>query len=139
MLLRTIILLLIFAVSVPTQAQTQSLVGKTKEEVKGIIKQHHRKFAEDQSVVRKQFNYLKYVNGAQTITWIVYFTENDICYSTKKVCDYSEYDFVLMDLEDQATEVGDLLWEYSDDDGTYTLTLKEEDWYFTLRERRKEE
>lgn len=138
MLIRTVIFALFVALSFEIEAQVESLIGKEKEEVMEIVKKDYKKFAEDNSVIKKQFNYLKYVNSAQSITWIIYFSDSDICTSTKKVCDYSEYDFVLMDLEDQCKQVADLEWEYSDSRDTYSLVLKEEDWYFTLRERRAE-
>lgn len=136
--IRTIILGLFIAVSMQVQAQQLSFVGLTKEEVKEEIKNNYRTFSPDNSVVKQQFNYLKYVNGSQTITWIIYFSDDDICTSSKKVCDYAEYDFVLEDLNKNCKQVDDDVWEYSVDDRHFTLTLAELDWYFTIREIEKE-
>jgi hypothetical protein len=138
MLKRTIILILL--VSFPLLGRTQeiSVIGMQKEEVKLLVKKKYRKYAQDRSVVRQQFNYLKYINGSGTITWIMYFSKKDICTSTKKVCDYIEYDFVLDDLDEQCESTGDMKWEFEIDEDTYTLTLEEKDWYFTVRERKKD-
>ena len=73
----------------------QSMIDLTKEEVRVIVKDKHKEFRRDKSVVNQRFNYLKYVNGLRTRTWIIHFTEEDSCRSTKLVCDYGEYDEVL--------------------------------------------
>jgi hypothetical protein len=153
MLLRTVILLITFAASPLMQAQHDSFIGKTKEHVQAqqtsfigkskeqvqkIVKTDYREFSQDNSVVRQQFNYIKYVNASQTITWIIYFTEEDICRSTKKVCDYIEYDYVLKVLDEQYERTGDMQWEYLSEGEPIQVLLKEEDWYFTVREQRKQ-
>lgn len=138
MLLRTVILLIIIAASPLVQAQHDSFIGKTKEEVQAIVKTGYREFGQDNTVVSQQFNYLKYVNASQTITWIIYFTDKDICRSTKKVCDYIEYDDVLKALDAQYKSTGDMQWEYTSGAETIEVLMKEEDWYFTVREQRKQ-
>lgn len=100
-----------------------------------MVKTEHREFGLDNSIIRQQFNYLKYVNGSQTITWIIYFTDSDTCRSSKKVCDYTEYDYVLKELDAQYERTGDMQWEYQSDGVTILVLLKEEDWYFTVREQ----
>jgi len=138
MLKRTIILILLASVPLMGWAQEHSMIGMHKEDVRQVVKKEYRKFAQDKSVVRQQFNYLKYVNGSGTITWILYFSKDDICTSTKKVCDYIEYDFVLDDLDEKCESTGDMKWEFTTEGNTYTLSLEELDWYFTVRERVKD-
>ncbi len=137
MLLRAIILTTIIATSQLVQVQHASFIGKTKAQVKEAVKSDYREFGQDNSITRQQFNYLKYVNGSQTITWIIYFTDEDICRSTKKVCDYVEYDFVLKKLDEQYEQTGEMQWEYMSEGEPIRVTLKEEDWYFTVREQRE--
>lgn len=135
MLLRTVILGFIFAASSLVQAQHDSFIGKTKEQVRDLLKTEFREFGPDNSIVKQQFNYLKYINGSQTITWIFYFTDEDVCRSTKKVCDYIEYDDVLKELDAQYERTGDMEWEFQSEGKPVQLLLKEEDWYFTVREQ----
>jgi hypothetical protein len=137
MIVRKIILGIFILLSFQIEAQQQSFVRLTKEEVKERLNKDYRNFSMDKSVVKQQFNYLKYVNGSQTITWIFYFSDKDLCTSTKKVCDYAEYDFILAELNEQCEQVDDANWEFSDDDREFTFTLIEQDWYFTIREREK--
>lgn len=138
MLIRTVILLLMIALPARGWAQELLLIGMTKEDVKELVKKEHRDFSTDNSIVKQQFNYLKYVNGRQTITWIIYFSDDDICTSAKKVCDYIEYDYVLEALNKHCKKQGDLTWKCSFDSQDYTVSLVEQDWYFTVQQRLKE-
>lgn len=119
------------------QISGQSIIGLTKEEVRVVVKERHKKLSPDKTIVKQQFNYLKFVNRAATITYIVYFSEDDIATSSKMVCDYAEYDFVLDDLDERCERKGKKTWEYSDGRDTYTVKLTDEEWYFTVRETKK--
>jgi len=83
----------------------QSMIDLSKEEVRVMVKDKHMEFRRDKSVVNQRFNYLKYVNGLRTRTWILYFTDEDICRSTKMICDYGEYDEVLEELNEAHEKV----------------------------------
>ena len=132
------LLILIFtALSANIALQEQSMIGMSKEEVLQKMKEEHRKFALDNTITRQQFNYLKYGNNSETVTWIIYFSEKDICTSTKKVCDYIEYDYVLKELNEKFEKVGDLTWEFKSGNEQIQVTIEEKDWYFTVRERIK--
>ena len=115
----------------------QSMIDMTKEEVLVMVKDKHMEFRRDKSVVNQRFNYLKYVNGLRTRTWIIYFTDEDICRSTKLVCDYGEYDEVIEELNDFHEKVGESEWSYQLDSDSIHVTLVRQEWYFTVREARK--
>ena len=115
----------------------QSMIDLTKEEVRVMVKNKHMEFRRDKSVVNQRFNYLKYVNGLRTRTWILYFTDEDVCRSTKLVCDYGEYDEVLDELNDSYEKVGESEWSYQLEHDTIHVILARQEWYFTVREARK--
>jgi len=114
------------------------MIGLSKEEVKVIVKKEHRGFRQDNSIVKQRFNYLKYVNGMKTKTWILYFTDDDICKTSKLVCDYSDYDEVVEDLNTRHEKVNESRWEYAQNADTFQIELTKQEWYFTVRETRKE-
>jgi hypothetical protein len=122
---------------VGSPARGQSMIDLTKEEVRVIVKDKHMGFRRDKSVVNQRFNYLKYVNGLRTRTWIIYFTDEDICRSTKLICDYGEYDEVIEELNDIHEKVGESEWSYQLDSDSIHVTLVRQEWYFTVREARK--
>ena len=120
-----------------TSVHGQPLIGMSREQVADFIKEEHREFSEDQRVVSKQFNYLKFVNRGNTRTWIAYFSEGDICTGTKLVCDYSEFDEVQEELDHRYRKIGEREWEYTHGTDTFRVNLTREEWYFTVREKRK--
>ncbi len=120
------------------QCKSQSLIDLTKDEVKLVIENEHKKLSRDKSIVKQQFNYLKFVNRNQTKTLIVYFSENDISTSSKLICDYSEKDLMIADLNEKYKKVDERNWEYKKDKITYNVEVKDLEWYFTIREKKKE-
>jgi len=116
----------------------QSLVGLPKEKVVELVKKNHREFRKDASVTKQRFNYLKYVNGLRTKTWILYFTDDDICKTSKIVCDYVEIKEMEEELDDKYDRTGELKWEYRVGSDTFLVELIKQEWYFTIRETRKQ-
>lgn len=115
----------------------QTVIDMPKEEVKVFMKAKHKGFRLDNSVVKQRFNYLKYVNGLRTRTWIFYFSEEDICKTSKQVCDYGEFDEMMTELNDSYETAGESRWEYLLEKDTVLVTLTRQEWYFTVRESRK--
>jgi len=126
---------LLFSLNGPLKGQ--SMIDMPKEELKVHMKTKHRGFRLDNSVVKQRFNYLKYVNGLRTRTWIFYFTEEDICKTSKQVCDYGEFDELQAELNGSYESVGESQWEYMLKKDTILITLTRQEWYFTVRESRK--
>jgi hypothetical protein len=114
----------------------QSLIGLPKEEVSRRIRMYHKDFRKDNLVVSQHFNYLKYVNGIRSRTWILYFTEEDICHLSKLVCDYEEYDDVMDDLNSRYRKVDEFSWENRQDQWVNQISLSKQEYYFTVREAR---
>lgn len=114
------------------------MVGMTKLEVQETVRRDHKGFRRDNTIVKQRFNYLKYVNGLRTKTWILYFTGDDICKTSKLVCDYSEFDKVMEDLSSSFKKIGESHWEYTQGGDTLQVILVKQEWYFTVRETRKE-
>ncbi len=133
LLILTTVLLLFAGASL----KGQSMIDLTKEEVRVMVKEKHMEFRRDKSVVNQRFNYLKYVNGLRTRTWIIYFTDEDICRSSKLVCEYGEYDEVLEDLNEAHEKVGESEWSYDLNGDSIQVILARQEWYFTVREARK--
>lgn len=120
-----------------TSLSGQSMIDLSKKEVSARVKEEHKGFRSDNSVVNQRFNYLKYVNGLRTRTWIFYFTEEDICRTIKLICDYDEYDEVMEELNKSYAKSGESEWNYLLDKDTVQVTLTRQEWYFTVREARK--
>jgi hypothetical protein len=132
----TILLAMVFLFLPDPFLRAQSMIDLSKEEVEEIVKKEHKEFRRDNSVVNQRFNYLKYVNGLRTRTWIIYFTQEDRCRSSKLICDYDEFDEVLDELNKLYVNAGDSQWYYLKNNDTIRVTLTRQEWYFTVREAR---
>lgn len=120
-----------------SQVRGQTMVGLSKLEVLAAVKKDHREFHKDDSVIKQHYNYLKYVNGSRTKTWIIYFTDEDICKTSKVICDYSYFDKEVEEINDSYTRKGEYLWEYQLDSDTIQVQVIKQEWYFTIRETKK--
>jgi hypothetical protein len=116
----------------------QSMIGLTKEEVANKVKKEHRDFHKDDSVIRQRFNYLKYVNGLRTKTWIIYFDEHDIARTSKLICDYSDFEDEVRDIQENHRQTGEYTWEYKSGMDTILVEVSKQEWYFTIRETSKQ-
>ncbi|PID91830.1 MAG: hypothetical protein CSA96_06350 [Bacteroidetes bacterium] len=134
--MKTTILIAILTFVPGFQVISQSMIGLGKELVREHVKQECREFHRDNSVVRQRFNYLKYVNSMKTKTWILYFDEENVCKSTKMICDYSEMDAERARLDEKFGKADGDVWTFEQDGEQYQISLTKQDWYFSLRERR---
>jgi hypothetical protein len=132
--MKTGLIILVFIIGLSSTLPAQSLVGLGKEEVKVVMLQKKKNFRIDKTIVRQQFNYLKYVNNLHTKTFIILFSKDDICTKTKMVCDYSEYDKLVEKLNETYEVVNDTAWKYNFEEMNYLISLEKLEWYFVLRE-----
>jgi hypothetical protein len=138
MVMKRFLLILGIALLGSGMLSAQSLIGRSKEEVAERIKKDHREFRKDASVIKQRFNYLKYVNGIRTKTWIIYFNDEDIAKTSRLVCDYGEMDQVVKSISNKYQVVNDSVWTYEDDlAGPIKVELLRQEWYFTVQETRK--
>ena len=134
--MKVTILFLLFCII--TDLSSQNFIGLHKDSIDIIIKTKEKDFKPDDFVVKKVYNYLKYVDGINQQTWLFFLDDNDICTSTKLMSDYMNYSEVTEKLNSQHKKNGDKEWEYTDKGKTYLISLKEGDWYFTLTTKQKE-
>lgn len=127
----TVIMLILGSLSL-IPVQSQHLIGKKKEEVKAIIKTHYKDFHEDETVKVKRFNYLKYVDNLGKQTWLIFFSTDDICVRTKRMCDYSMLMEEFNELNGKYEKSGKYTWKHSVEDQVLKIELIREDWYFTI-------
>lgn len=113
----------------------QHFIGLNKEETTELARKSG--FYPDNMLVNQKFNYLKFINSANTKTLIVFFSDEDISTHTRIVYDYSEFDSVKKDLDQKYRLVSDTLWEFDTEGQDYQVTLEEKEWYFVIRIKKK--
>ncbi len=113
----------------------QHFIGLDKDQTRQLARKYG--FNEDNMTVSKKFNYLKFINSADTKTLIVFFSDDDVSIHTRMVCDYSEYQFVLKEYDEKFQKTSKHQWEYEKQDQVFQVSLEEKEWYFVVRLKKK--
>lgn len=117
------------------ESEAQHFIGSTKDETKLLAQKSG--FFPDEMTKNQSFNYLKFVNSPGTKTLIVFFNDEQIATSSKIICDYSEYDFVVDANNKNYNKKGENEWEYKIANDYFTVDMEEKEWYFVLRVKKK--
>ena len=119
--------------------QAQNYIGLDSDSLKIVLKQNEKSFRIDNSTVNKVYKYLKYVDKINEQTWLFFLNESNVCTHHKLMSDYLNYDDTVQKLNMNYQSTGNKTWEYDDKGKIYTITLIEEEWYFTVVTKEKKE
>ena len=133
---RVFILLLVAACTL--QIEAQHLIGLSKDQIDKEVKKLYQGFVLDNSSVNQTYKYLKYINKFDEKTLLVFLTDGDTCKSTRLMCDYTSIEEVKADLNKRLTPAGKNQWIYSVNKIIYKVTLKREEWFFTVFTKKKD-
>lgn len=113
-------------------SSSQHLIGLHKDDIIVLMKENQPDFKMDNSTVNKLYKYLKFVDNINEQTLLIFLDENDRCTFSKLMSDYSNLDDALNDLNKNYKTVKVNEWIYSIDGVNYSVTLAEEEWFFTI-------
>lgn len=126
------IVLFIMLAGLAAPVFSQHLIGLTKDEVGKEVKASYPNFFIDNTSVNHTYKYLKYIDRNNEQTLLVFLSENDICTSTKLMVDYMYLDGMKKDLNKKYKKAGTNKWTYTRGNTAYQITLKREEWFFSL-------
>ena len=133
------IILISFLLLIVGTGKSQTLVGYHSDDVKKIMRETQNEFRLNDNTKNEYYNYLKFENRFGTKTFLFFLSENDTCTYTKMMCDYSELKETLGMLNEKYQMVNENKWIEKKNNEKYTITLKKEQWYFTLVTRRSKQ
>jgi hypothetical protein len=117
---------------------SQHLIGLGKEQLITAMEKYYPSFDIDNSSVNNTYKYLKYIDKFREQTMLVFLSENDKCTATKLMSDYSNLAQVKDKLNKTYKLYGKDKWVYKINGITYLITLKREDWFFSVFTSKKE-
>ena len=126
------LLLFVLCVTTGENCNGQSFIGKHKDIVKQLMEQNRKDLFLDESSRNPVYNLLKYVDRNETQTLYFVFDENDACQYYKLSCDYSLLEKIQKELDEKYTESEEGLWHYMEEGKKFQVTLKKEEWYFSV-------
>ena len=124
--------LILFTALFFNQIGGQNLVGLKKDDAMKAIKTNYPGFVQDNSSVNHTYKYLKYIDKFNDQTLLVFLTDDDVCSSTKLMSDYSNLPAVRKDLNSKYKSKGKDTWLFTANGEDFVITLKKEEWYFTV-------
>jgi hypothetical protein len=116
----------------------QNYIGMNKEQIIEVMSETHKNFKRNTSVVNPYYKYLKYENKISEITILFFLSDDNMCTMVRQMCDYSNINDVLSELNQKYTSTAKNIWSYKDGGKTYEVNLVEEEWYFTITTKLKD-
>lgn len=124
-----IIIWILVCILIPLRSQ--NLIGLPKEVIYSELLKEYPTFVRDNTFVNHSYNYLKYIDKVDEQTLLIFLSDQNICTSTKLICDYSELNSIKLKLK-KYKQISKDKWMYSKNGKTYFIRLKREEWFFSL-------
>jgi hypothetical protein len=131
-------LVLLVILSHTTNSDAQNFIGMHKTQIMKVMKETQNNCKLNTSTINTHYNYLKYEDKIAEITILYFLSEDDRCTLVRKMCDYSNINDILAELNEKYSATGKNEWEYEENGNTYSVTLSEDDWFFTVTTQLKE-
>ena len=133
------IIVISFLILLSGACKSQNPIGYHTDDIKKIMKETQNEFRLNDDTINEYYNYLKYENGLGTKTFLFFLSENDTCKYTKLMCDHSELKETLKMLNEKYQKVNENMWIEEKNSEKFTITLKKEQWFFSIITRKKVE
>ena len=133
------IIVISFLILLSGACKSQNLIGYHIDDIKKIMKETQNEFRLNDDTINQYYNYLKYENSLGTKTFLFFLSENDTCKYTKLMCDQSELKETLKMLSERYQKVNENMWIEEKNSEKYTITLKKEQWFFSIITRKRVE
>lgn len=122
--------IVLFMSIIAQQVDAQHLIGLSKEEI--ITKMQETSFVIDNTSKNTTFNYLKYIDRFEEKTFLVFLSAEDKCTSTKLMSDYSSLKSTLSNFNKNYKKISANEWNYKINGINYKVTLKKEEWFYSV-------
>lgn len=113
-------------------SHAQNFIGMHKDDIMQVMKDSQKRLKLNTSAVNPHYNYLKYEDKISEITVLFFLSDKDRCTLIRKMCDYSNINEVISELNSKYKTEGNNKWYYMDNGKRYSVVLTEEDWFFTV-------
>lgn len=120
----------------PFETEGQSFIGMHKDEIPGLLKTVNPQFKLDRTAVNRTYNYLKFVDKVSEQTILFFLSDTDVCTYVRWMADYANLTDMTGMLNRKYRRNGPNSWTYSEKGENYSVTLVEEEWYFTVSFRK---
>jgi hypothetical protein len=115
----------------------QNYIGLHKDEIVSLMDDNQSDFRLNKGVINKVYNYLKYEDKVNEQTLLFFLDKDDCCTCVRLMSDYANLRDVLDSLNSNFSRHSENEWVYRDQGETYTVSLKKEEWFFTVSTKKE--
>ncbi len=130
--MKTLCTLIFFVVSVSFETNSQNYIGKHKDEIIVLMKNHYKNFKLNKDAINHTYKYLKYEDDIAEQTLLFFLSEDNYCTLVRWISDYSNINDIISMLDSKYTKSGKNTWTYSENGNKYIIKLEEGEWFFTV-------
>lgn len=129
--MKSIILIITILFSL-VSASGQNLLGYNSERIKKYIEKNNTELNIVNGVKNDNYKYIKYEDHEGSRTVIFFMTDDDKCKSVKQIYVHSMKERVIAELDKSYKKIRDNEWADNSIGRRAAITLKVEDWFFTV-------
>jgi len=124
---------LTFALSLPIcLLMGQHYHGIEKSELLARMKREHPEFLWQEQTQNEKFSYMKFVDALDRRTWLFFLDENDRCFFTRMMYDYTYLKQTKEWLDNSFRKTGKDQWMDKEGRKILIIQLTRSEWYFTV-------
>jgi hypothetical protein len=113
----------------------QNYIGMHKDQIIETMKETNKRLKLNTEVINPHYNYLKFENRIDEITFLFFLSDKDICTSVRETYAYSNINDVIESLNKKYTKEAENKWFFLDKNGMHKVELVEKEWYFVVYTR----
>jgi hypothetical protein len=136
-LLKYRLLIVLLFSSVAFNVGGQNFIGMDKEDIAIEIKKRYPGLKANTNFINNDYKYLKYEDKINEVTMLFFLSDDNKCTLVRKMCDYSNLNDEISNLNTTYKPSGKDQWSYEDRGKKYLVFLEEGEWYFTITTKLK--
>jgi hypothetical protein len=117
----------------PAVAYSQNLVGMKEQTVIKHMSQNYANFTRENGIVNSSYKYFRYFTNDGLQTMLIFFDQNGVCKEVRLNFDRSMLTTRKKELDALYTKVNESEWLDKKGGRSYSITLTDDMWYYTLK------
>jgi hypothetical protein len=114
---------------------SQNLVGMKEQAVIKHVSAKMADYKQETDFVNSSYKYQRYVTNDGLQTMLVFFNDKGVCHEVRLSFDRSLYSMKTKELDSFYTRVDEKMWMEKRGARSYTITMTDDTWYYTLKFR----
>ena len=112
--------------------KSQGFIGLHESDIIRSMDMEHPGLVLQSDVRNSSVRYLKYLSRDNQETWIIFLDEQGICKGVRITCANSRYDSRIRELNELYQPGLRNMWSYTEKSGQIDVSLRRDDYYFTV-------